>query len=43
MSAEGANQTVFYKLSKVDDTVIYTTVTINNKSAVEKLFEKLGY
>ncbi len=43
MSAEGANQTVFYKLSKVDDTVIYTTVTLNNKSAVEKLFEKLGY
>ena len=43
MSAEGSNQTVFYKLSKVDDTVIYTTVTLNNKSAVEKLFEKLGY
>ena len=43
MYAEGQNRTVFYKLSKVDDTVIYTTVTLNNKSAVEKLFEKLGY
>lgn len=43
MSAEGSNKTVFYKLSKVDDTVIYTTVTLDNKSAVEKLFEKLGY
>lgn len=43
MSAEGSNKTVFYKLSKVDDTVIYTTVTLNNRSAVEKLFEKLGY
>lgn len=43
MSAEGQNQTVFYKLSKVDDTVIYTTVTLNNKTTVEKIFDKLGY
>lgn len=43
MTAEGQNQTVFYKLSKVDDTVIYTTVTLNNKTTVEKIFEKLGY
>lgn len=43
MVAEGSNSTVYYKASKVDDTVVYTTVTLDNQKAVEKLFEKLGY